>query len=225
MVAYGDIAKTKAKAFPMFTPADNKLIFDAYDYYSLYLVRALRAIVEWRSARSSDYDPTSIIRSVRSDRDKYAATLPSRLPADGLVDIRTKLYWRKIPRCASESFDGLRYEVRLDSIRGQGRNGFKNWRLPTLGELTALVKERGGQEPPAWLNAHGFTALEEGPCAEYILSGESPTSCHIYVQGTTRPLVMAVDKRHGHTACVSGSPANSGHTFFMREMDTGERYW
>ena len=58
----------------------------------------------------------------------------------------------------------------------------------------------------------------------------APPSCEIIVQGgaTRAPLVRAlVSKRSEALPRASrGNPANSGYTFFMREMDLkGERYW
>ncbi len=176
MTAFGDVAKRKSAAFPMFTPADNKRIFAAYDYYDLYLVTALYEIAVWRREHKREGELKSEVKEVLEQRKKHAATLPSKMPHAGLVDTRTSLYWHNSD---GAEIGGIHCSI-FHTVRGQAghlnytsEGGFKNWRLAKWGELEALVKDRGRQKASDWLETHGVRKGEFAKCGgEFIYSGD-----------------------------------------------------
>ncbi len=176
MTAFGDVVKRKSAAFPMFRPADNKLIFAAYDYYDLYLVTALYEIAVLRREQKREGELKSEVKTVLDQRKKHAATLPSRMPNAGLVDTRTDLYWQNSD---GGEIGGIYCTIfhtvsgRAGHLNQTSEGGFKNWRLAKWGELEALVKDRGGQRASDWLETHGVRKGEFAKCGgEFIYSGD-----------------------------------------------------
>ncbi|MDQ3632307.1 MAG: hypothetical protein M3417_13765 [Actinomycetota bacterium] len=66
--AYGQVALKKSPNAPFFTPADNSKIFAAYDYYDLYLLQGLDAVVEWKHARGESERPKDLVKEVVDKR-------------------------------------------------------------------------------------------------------------------------------------------------------------
>ena len=83
-----------------------------------------------------------------------------------LYDPKTKLIWSKEGTTKDISqYNAIAYIKRLN---GQGYRGFRDWRLPTLGELRSLVsyaKEAGygrsGKTIAVYLNREGFSNLQD----------------------------------------------------------------
>ena len=140
--AYGQVALKKSPTLPMFTPKDSQRIFAAYAYYDLYLLQGLDAVVEWKHSRGEKDRPKDLILDVaRKRKDVYDKTLPSKLPAEGVVDSRSSLMWRNV-------FGRGYFGGTSNAVAGLNRtaaNGFKNWTLPSMAQLQSVIIDRGGK--------------------------------------------------------------------------------
>lgn len=221
VAAYGQVALKKSPNVPFFTPADSGKIFSAYDYYDLYLLQGLDAVVEWMHAKGETDRPKDLVGDVVDKRKTvYAPTLPTRLPADGVVDTRSRLLWQ------NQTFVGLTFKQAVDSLNDL-RSGGGDFQLPEPGQFQDLIKDRGGASPCDYLRPRGFdkalmgsqTCIQRDPPA--IAWGAGKEGCQ---QPAPRfpAVVKTLDVATGDITCTRIDARGAG--LFARAVSQ-DRFW